>query len=286
MDEICTSVAIIFDMVVFRAKIGEKEYNLECSSDSKIGEAKLQLEQSSGLQSSQQKWIYQGRILGDDATIGSAAILDGHAVHVLKVAGSNPASNPTPAAAAAPLYGSQGPPVIATEAPSRFLLKSFDMAMQTLLSNSEDVVSGAVSLLAKITGNIVHHPMEEKYRKLKSSNATFASKVHTVKGGPDCMRALGFAEEGGEWVLHPSAQGWDLLVACKKKLDIFNEKLTKATSDRSSGVLPAAVALSASPTSPPIDANTLLAMQEFLKSLAAVQPPQPGGRGDGGSGAP
>lgn len=69
-------------MVQFRAKLGEKEYPIEVSTDAKIIEAKMQLEKSSGgeLQASQQKWIYQviilrrartawltcGRVVGED----------------------------------------------------------------------------------------------------------------------------------------------------------------------------------------------------------------------------
>lgn len=48
-------------MVQFRAKYGEKEYALDLESDSKVAEAKIQLEQisKSELKASQQKWIYQ-----------------------------------------------------------------------------------------------------------------------------------------------------------------------------------------------------------------------------------
>ena len=46
-------------MVQFRAKIGETEYPLEGNADCRVGEAKMQLEQVSGVPASQQKWIYQ-----------------------------------------------------------------------------------------------------------------------------------------------------------------------------------------------------------------------------------
>lgn len=48
-------------MVQFRAKVGEKEYTIEVEAETRIAEAKMQLEELSGaeLPVPQQKWIYQ-----------------------------------------------------------------------------------------------------------------------------------------------------------------------------------------------------------------------------------
>lgn len=163
------------------------------------------------------------------------------------------------------------------------LVRGFDKSMEKLLSNSEDVVFNAVGLLFKILNNIVLHPMEEKYRKIKSSNASFSAKIHTVKGGTDCMRSVGFTEVNGEWILYPSAEGWDLLVSCKNKLEIFHGKLTKQRAVLESGSFSspsphAAPGSAAAPTVPPVDPNAVLAIIAALQST-----PQ---NGDGGAAGP
>lgn len=55
----------------------------------------------------------------------------------------------------------------------------------------EEAFTGACTLLLKYLGNIVRAPQEEKYRKIRLSNATFVSKVASVEG------ALGFLEGCG-----------------------------------------------------------------------------------------
>ncbi|CAM9271289.1 unnamed protein product, partial [Ectocarpus fasciculatus] len=195
----------------------------------------------------------QGRILGDDLTVAAAGLQDGHAVHVVKVAA--PTAAPSTAA-----------PIASQPAPVAELTREFDQAMEKLLTNAEAVVQNAVGLLLKILNNIVSHPMEEKYRKIKSSNAAFASKVHTTPGGAECMRGAGFAEESGEWVLRPSPRGWDQLVACRNKLQVFSDKL----SQRRAPLARPAPAASA-PGSPPVDPSAVLAI------LAALQAAPPGG---------
>jgi len=55
--------------------------------------------------------------------------------------------------------------------------------------------SSAVELLRKILGNVVTHPGEEKYRKLRASNAKIASLLAT-RGVRALLRGAGFEEDG------------------------------------------------------------------------------------------
>jgi ubiquilin len=162
-------------------------------------------------------------------------------------------------------------------------------------SNSEEVVRGAVGLLVKVAANIIAHPMEEKYRKIKASSAALSSKVLAAQGGAECLRALGFTEERGEeWVLHPSAERWEALVAARAKLEAFQNAMQAAPSPPpASGpaampalaprVAAAAPSPSASSSSSAVgsaaapSAEDVLAMRELLQGLMAIQehPPQP-----------
>jgi hypothetical protein len=175
-----------------------------------------------------------------------------------------------PPATAAPASTPAVAPAALTAPAAPQLMQLFDKAMDKLLTNSEEIVYNAVGLLFKVLSNIVLHPMEEKYRKIKTTNAAFSSKVHSIPGGADCMRAAGFVEANGEWALHPSAQGWDLLVACKNKLELFFGKLSKQRGVASAGPTPAAAAPSAS-ASPVTDPNAaLLALMAALQSSSAT----------------
>jgi hypothetical protein len=93
-------------------------------------------------------------------------------------------------------------------------------ALDRLKSNNPpSVYSTAVGTLEKVLGNIVSHPMEEKYRKVKRKNAAFGKRLGNLVGGHDCMLGAGFVVEhqAGEEVyqLQASADKWNALVAAK-----------------------------------------------------------------------
>ena len=259
-------------MVKFRAKLGEKEFELEASGEGRIAEAKSDLERQSGIPPAQQKWIYQGRILGDDMTILSAGIADGYVVHVLKVGGVPNAAPSLPPSSAAPLIGNTAAPRIpvipaATSyvpppPPTAQLVRRFDEAMKLMLGNSESAVQTAVGLFLKIVINIVEHPSEDKYRRIKASNSAFATKILAINGGKECLWALGFSETNGEWILYPSAQAWEVLLAVKKKLEVFSDRLAKA----GESVAPSPVKAPAASINDPAQ---IQAVQDLLKGLAA-----------------
>ena len=63
----------------------------------------------------------------------------------------------------------------------------------------------ALSLLRKILGNILGNPNEEKFRTIRSSNPTLASRLFISPNVGQALRAIGFAEASGEFHL-PSSQ--------------------------------------------------------------------------------
>jgi hypothetical protein len=105
-------------------------------------------------------------------------------------------------------------------------MSDFDSAMGILLEIDKEKVESAVELLIKIVQNIVNNPHEEKFRKLKASNKAFDSKIGSVRGGNDCMAALGFeCQASGEWILTPTEAKWNLLVAALSKMNKFLARL-------------------------------------------------------------
>ena len=64
-------------------------------------------------------------------------------------------------------------------------------------AGTEAAVSQCLETLRKIAGNIVLHPSDPKYRKLKRTNKMYLSKVGLYPGGAALMQLLGF---GGEAV--------------------------------------------------------------------------------------
>ena len=86
-------------------------------------------------------------------------------------------------------------------------------------NNPPSVYATAVGTLEKVLSNITNNPLEEKYRKVKRTNAAFGKRLGKLVGGHDCMLATGFAVEhqGGEEVyqLHASAEQWSGLVKAK-----------------------------------------------------------------------
>ena len=270
--------------VSFKVKIGEQVYQVEnVASELHIAEVKATVEILSTCPRAQQKWIYKGRILVDDVTVHDAGIEEGNTVIVMKtasaIASSATRSNPTPTVpTAAPIPSSS---ISSSSVPipeRRVSTARFDAAMGELLQHPDVLVQSAVTVLLKIATNVAMNPMEEKYRRLNRTNAAFSKKLGDLKGGNNCMMALGFHLERDEWVLIPSADAWDNLMACKTKLERFSHKLNQSIGGvPATGAVPVAAPSTTSstqPPQPPIDPANLLIVQQLLQTMQLQQQQQ------------
>uniref|UniRef100_A0A336M5Y8 CSON009594 protein n=1 Tax=Culicoides sonorensis TaxID=179676 RepID=A0A336M5Y8_CULSO len=61
--------------------------------------------------------------------------------------------------------------------------------------NTKDKIETCVETLIRYIENIINHPDEEKYRKIRMSNRIFQEKVEHVEGALDFLRAIGFTEQ-------------------------------------------------------------------------------------------
>lgn len=60
--------------------------------------------------------------------------------------------------------------------------------------NTKEKSTACIETLTKYLQNILHHPDEEKYRKIRMSNRIFCEKVRDIEGAMDFLLAAGFNE--------------------------------------------------------------------------------------------
>lgn len=61
--------------------------------------------------------------------------------------------------------------------------------------NVKDKSSACIETLTKYLENIIQHPDDDKYRKIRQSNRVFSEKVRPCEGAVDFLLAAGFAEQ-------------------------------------------------------------------------------------------
>jgi hypothetical protein len=196
-----------------------------------------------------QRLIFQGQILQNDKLLTDYNVASGCAVHLTLTPGVAAAAFAS-ATAARPAYVTPTPVAAPVAAPPSIVaqLRGFLQQMQSFETPAQ--YTAALQTLQRICGNIVSHPTEERYRKLRVSNAALKSKVFDRTRGTDCVKLLGFqggVEEvrcdmdrlvwmkcsrtncmiQGHLVLVPNAERWENLVTGKRVID---EALQSASS--------------------------------------------------------
>ncbi|XP_065910604.1 UBX domain-containing protein 1-like isoform X2 [Dysidea avara] len=63
--------------------------------------------------------------------------------------------------------------------------------------------SAAVELINKYTSNILDHPTNDKYRRIRIENARFNSVIWSLEVARNLMYALGFEQEGSDYLVLP-----------------------------------------------------------------------------------
>lgn len=135
-----------------------------------------------------QRLIFQGQILQNDKLLTDYNVVSGCAVHLTLTPGVAAATAAALPVAAAPT--SVAAPVAAPSIVAQ--LRSYLQQMQNYESPAQ--YTAALQTLQRICGNIVSHPTEERYRKLRVSNAALKNKVFDRTRGTDCVRLLGFQD--------------------------------------------------------------------------------------------
>lgn len=146
--------------------------------------------------------IFQGRILNKDSqALQECKLKDGLTVVVQAAQKGSPAP---PAASAAPATAAGATPAPGTATPSPAAgggvaaaaqaMQGFNIgggggsmgqAVATVRAQPAGLARDCLTTLTKVIDNILAHPAEEKYRKIKRTNAGFSRKVRAV-GAADC----------------------------------------------------------------------------------------------------
>jgi len=78
------------------------------------------------------------------------------------------------------------------------------VGLEMLAEAREGDFGAACAVLQKLLGNIVAHPDEPKYRRLRTSNAKIAALLQT-RGVRAMLIGVGFVEEGSDSLVMPEA---------------------------------------------------------------------------------
>lgn len=122
------------------------------------------------------------------------------------------------------------------------------------LNTECDKVNQCVETIIKYLKNILDHPSEEKYQKIRLSNKIFQERVSTIEGSMEFLRAAGFKEseiEGEKYLVYNAGSGameLDVLIDALGSCEPISLEL-----DRNTRVLNAASALATSSVSLPRD---------------------------------
>ncbi|OXU22370.1 hypothetical protein TSAR_007728 [Trichomalopsis sarcophagae] len=78
---------------------------------------------------------------------------------------------------------------------------NFKHCLTLLQENQEDVKKEAHQILLKLCNNILKHPQDLKYRKIKIDNPVVSSKLLPAAGAIECLFEAGFVENDDEFFL-------------------------------------------------------------------------------------
>lgn len=124
-----------------------------------------------------QRLIFQGQILQNDKTLSEYSVASGCALHLTLTPGMvRPAAAPAPVAA---------PAVSAVETQLRAFLQQM---------RADSGYATAIQTMQKICENVISHPHEDKYRKLRLGNAALKNRLLDRVRGLDCVKLLGFQD--------------------------------------------------------------------------------------------
>lgn len=168
--------------------------------------------------------IFRGRLLSDGKSLESYKINEtGLAVHVA-VSGirAGDTASPSRNTSTSGTTGSKS---------SKALLSP--LLSELAKQNGKDKAREAVSVLKIYLQKIVNNFNEEKYRKIRRENHRFAQKIGDLKGGIDCMNAIGFKKkmiEGQEYLVLEGEVDSNTLATYIHEIDGFLPQVSPSVS--------------------------------------------------------
>jgi hypothetical protein len=185
------------------------------------------------------KLIFRGRLISDDDSklaVDEYKLEEGSVLHCMGKPVPNGSAG-TDAAAATSTTPVVLPPnastvsipasaaTSASTASSSISSDPLTAALQAMrAANSPADYQTAVQVLDKLLHNIMAHPLEEKYRRVKKQNPAFQRRLGGIAGGEAVLLAAGFVNEKDEsnadvFMMQASAEAWPRLQATKAKVE-------------------------------------------------------------------
>ena len=177
------------------------------------------------------KLIFRGRIIsnkgeGDDVSVAEEFMLEsGSVIHCMgkpvlveNVNANADANAATTSASSSGAGVSSGstvsvPPTASTTTSTSASNLDLSSALQTIKNSHPGAdYKTALTTLSKLLQNVIQNPMEEKYRKVKNTNAAFQKRLGRLNGSQQAIYAIGFKTVGEEYVLAPSPEAWPSLL--------------------------------------------------------------------------
>mmetsp|Transcript_53995 Transcript_53995/g.155890 ORF Transcript_53995/g.155890 Transcript_53995/m.155890 type:complete len:186 (-) Transcript_53995:485-1042(-) len=90
--------------------------------------------------------------------------------------------------------------------PGHKVADSLTPFQQALRSLPLEVAQDILELIEKLTRNVVRNPGDEKFRRVKTSNAKIAAAVEQAPTMIDVMQEMGWVQDGDSLVLPPSVR--------------------------------------------------------------------------------
>ena len=218
--------------LVIKSNINAVELHEQVSSVTNIPKSSLKL-------------IYRGRLISnkeeEEDVVPKYKLEDGCVIHCMGKATTTTTSTATDVASATSSNNTSTSTTTTTPtATLAMALRSFQVQCGT----NHDKYLTALKTLSKLLENIVANPTEEKYRKLKCSNAAFMKRL-----GSDAKEVLlkcgfDFYSEGDNeedyFLLTPSAEKWEWILQAKTAVDqqlllLVSSTTTSATSTTATG---------------------------------------------------
>lgn len=107
--------------------------------------------------------------------------------------------------------------------------------------NTKDRATACIETLSKYLENIIQHPDDEKYRKIRQSNRIFSEKVQPCEGALDFLLAAGFAEQiidDEKFLIHSSENNPNGIESLTELLEaLHNSEIIPLELDRNIQVL-------------------------------------------------
>eukprot|EP00743_Colponemidia_sp_Colp-15_P001602 GILK01001749.1.p1 GENE.GILK01001749.1~~GILK01001749.1.p1 ORF type:complete len:455 (+),score=102.40 GILK01001749.1:70-1365(+) len=112
-------------------------------------------------------------------------------------------------------------PAVAKKSPAELMSLALRM-IRTLYRPDvrPGVAKTALTTMRVYVKNVVDHPDEEKYRKIRVTNEAFQTRVGKVNGGIDFLKAVGFVEDGDFLALQAVDKG-----VLQKGVDLLEENI-------------------------------------------------------------